>query len=81
VAQAEEHIAELLKLSVDERARAARLLLDSLNDTDVDPDAEQKRIDELVRRAHAVCDGTAELVDGDEARRRVIARLRDIRGE
>jgi hypothetical protein len=81
VAQAEEHIAELLKLSVDERARAARLLLDSLDDTDVDPDAEQKRIDELVRRAHAVRDGTAELVDGDEARRRVIARLRDIRGE
>jgi hypothetical protein len=29
VAQAEEHIAELLKLSVDERARAARLLLDT----------------------------------------------------
>lgn len=81
MAQAEEHIAELLKLSVDERARAARLLLDSLDDTDVDPDAEQKRIDELVRRAHAVRDGTAELVDGDEARRRVIARLRDIRGE
>jgi hypothetical protein len=81
VAQAEEHIAELLKLSVDERARAARLLLDSLDDTDVDPDAEQKRLDELVRRAHAVRDGTAELVDGDEARRRVIARLRDIRGE
>jgi hypothetical protein len=57
VAQAEEHIAEGLKLSVNERARAARLLLDSLDDTDVDPDAEQKRIDELVRRAHAFRDG------------------------
>lgn len=77
MARAEEHIAELLKLPVDERARAARLLLDSFDDFDADPEAERKRIDELMRRAQAVRDGKAELVDGDEARRRVMARRRE----
>lgn len=81
MARTEEHIAELLKLPVDERARVARLLLDSLDEGTPDPDAEQKRVDELVRRARAVRDGTAELVDGDEARRRVLARLRELRSE
>ena len=32
MARAEEHIRELLKLSVEERTRAARLLLDSLDE-------------------------------------------------
>jgi hypothetical protein len=32
MARAEEHIRELLKLSPDERARAARVLLDSLDE-------------------------------------------------
>lgn len=81
MARTEEHIAELLKLPVDERARVARLLLDSLDEGAPDPDAEQKRVDELVRRARAVRDGTDELVDGDEARRRVLARLRELRSE
>ena len=81
MARTEEHIAELLKLPVDERARVARLLLDSLDEGASDPDAEQKRIDELVRRARAVRDGTAELVDGDEARLRVLARLHALRSQ
>lgn len=81
MAQAEEHIAELLKLPTQERARVARVLLDSLDGEDAAPDAEQKRLDEIVRRARAVRDGTAELVDGPEALRRVRARLREVRGE
>ena len=81
MARAEEHIRELLKLPTEERANAAKLLLDSLDDEDDDPEAEALKIAELVRRANAVHDGTAELVDADEARRRVLARLRDIRRE
>ena len=68
-------------MPVGDRARVAHLLLDSLDGDEADLDAEKRRVDELVRRARAVRDGTAELVDGDEARRRVLARLREIRGE
>lgn len=81
MARTEEHIAELLKLPVDERARVARVLLDRLDEGAPNPDAERKRIDELVRRASAVRDGAAELIDGDEARRRVLARFRELRAE
>ena len=81
MARAEEHIRELLKLPIEDRAHAAKLLLDSLDDGIDDPDAESLKVAELVRRAQAVRDGTAELVDADEARRRVIARLREVRGE
>jgi hypothetical protein len=81
MARAQEHIRELLKLPTEERANAAKLLLDSLDEEDDDPEAEALKIAELVRRAKAVHDGTAELVDADEARRRVLARLRDIRRE
>ena len=70
-----------MKLSVSERARAARLLLESLDEGAADADAEQRRIDELIRRARAVQDGSAELIEADEARRRVLARLRALRGE
>ncbi|HTP28054.1 MAG TPA: addiction module protein [Anaeromyxobacteraceae bacterium] len=41
MARAEEHIRELLKLSPDERARAARVLLDSLDEGG--PSAEKLR--------------------------------------
>jgi hypothetical protein len=41
MARAEEHIRELLKLSPDERARAARVLLDSLDEANTS--AEQLR--------------------------------------
>jgi hypothetical protein len=81
MARAEEHIDELLKLPVEDRARAAKLLLDSLDEAGDDPEAEVRKVGELVRRAHAVRDGSAELIDADEARRRALARLREVRGE
>jgi len=81
MARAEEHIRELLKLSIEDRAHAAKLLLDSLDEGIDDPEAEGLKVAELIRRAQAVRDGKAELVDADEARRRVMARLREVRGE
>jgi putative addiction module component (TIGR02574 family) len=81
MARAEEHIRELLNLPVEDRARAAKLLLDSLDETPEDPEAEELRAAELTRRARAVADGGAELIDADEVRRRVAARLREIRGQ
>jgi hypothetical protein len=81
MARAEEHLRELLKLSVEDRAHAANLLLDSLDQDEQDPDAEALRAAELTRRAHAVANGTAELVDAAEVRRRVAARLREVRGQ
>jgi hypothetical protein len=81
MARAEEHIRELLKLPIEDRAYAAKLLLDSLDDGTDDPEAEGLKVAELIRRAQGVRDGSAELVDADEARRRVMARLREVRGE
>ena len=80
MARAEEHIRELLKLPLEGRAHAAKLLLDSLDDEPEDPEAEALRAAELSQRARAVVDGSAKLVDSDEVQRRVAARLRDIRG-
>jgi putative addiction module component (TIGR02574 family) len=81
IARAEQHLEELLKLPVEERAHAAKLLLDSLDDAPEDAQAEALRAAELTRRARAVSDGTAKLVDADEVRRRVAARLREVRGQ
>jgi putative addiction module component (TIGR02574 family) len=81
MATVEDHIKELLKLPVEDRAHAAKLLLDSLDDEAEDSNAEALRSAELTRRARAVGDGTAELVDADEVRRRVTARLREVRGQ
>jgi hypothetical protein len=81
MARAEEHIRELLKLPIEDRAHAAKLLLDSLDEDQDDPEAEGLKLAELVRRANAVRSGTADLCDADEARRRVMARLRELRGE
>jgi hypothetical protein len=81
MAGAEEHIQELLKFPVEDRARAAKLLLDSLDDEEQDVDTEALKVAELTRRALAVAGGTAELVDAAEVRRRVAARLREVRGQ
>lgn len=81
MATVDEHIKELLKLPVEDRAHAAKLLLDSLDDALEDPDAESLRVIELTRRARMVVDGKAELLDADEVRRRVAARLREVRGQ
>ena len=79
MAQAEEHLRELLKLPAEDRACAAKVLLDSLEEEPEDPEAEALRAAELVRRARAVADGSAELIDADEVRRRIAARLREVR--
>jgi putative addiction module component (TIGR02574 family) len=79
MAGAEEHLRELLKLPVEDRARAAKLLLDSLDEDPEDLEAEALRAAELSRRARAVVDGSAELIDADEVRRRIAARLREAR--
>ena len=81
MARAEEHLQELLKLPVEDRAHAAKLLLDSLDDGESDPDAEALRAAELTSRARAVANGTAELVDAAEVRSRVASRLREVRGQ
>jgi hypothetical protein len=80
MARVEEHIRELLKLPVEERAEAAQRLLESLDPDDADPDAELLKAAEVTRRARSVAGGAAELVDADEVRRRVAARLREVRG-
>jgi putative addiction module component (TIGR02574 family) len=79
MARAEEHLRELLKLPVEDRARAAKLLLDSLDEEPDDLEAEALRIAELSRRARAIADDSAELIDADEVRRRIAARLREAR--
>jgi putative addiction module component (TIGR02574 family) len=81
MATVDEHINELLKLPVEDRAHAAKLLLDSLDNEIEDPDAEELRAAELTRRAHSVLEGKADVVDSGEVRRRVAARLREIRGQ
>lgn len=81
MAQAEEHLRELLKLPIEDRARAAKALLDSLDEGGDDLEAEALKAAELTRRARAVAAGTAELIDAAEARRRVMARLREVRGQ
>ena len=66
---------------MEDRAHAAKLLLDSLDEAPEDLEAEALRAAELTRRARAVADGSAELIDADEIRRRVAARLREVRGQ
>ena len=46
---------------------------------DADPDADTEWLAELDRRAQAVADGTAKLIDWDEARERIAARLKSRR--
>ncbi|HET7506157.1 MAG TPA: addiction module protein [Kofleriaceae bacterium] len=75
MSSAELHIRELLKLPLADRAFAARILLDSLDDEAEDPDAEALRAVALTGRAPAVAADTAELIDADEVRQRVAARL------
>jgi putative addiction module component (TIGR02574 family) len=66
--------AEALALPPAERAELAHALLESLCD-DGDADAEAACVDELDRSAHAVADDGAKVVDWDDARQRIAARL------
>jgi len=66
---------EALALPLDERAALAKDLLLSL-DEPTDVGAEQAWADELGRRAQAVADRTATLVDWADAEKRIAARLK-----
>ena len=81
MARVEEHLAELLRLPVDERAKAARALLDSLDEDGEDAGVEQAQVTELIRRMQALQAGQVKLIDDAEARARVMARLRSVRGQ
>ena len=70
MARVEEHLAELLRLPVDERARAARALLDSLDEDGEDAGAEQAQVTELIRRMQALQAGQVKLIDDAEVRGR-----------
>ncbi len=61
--------------------RAARALLDGLDDDGEDRDAEQAQVIELIRRMKALDAGQANVIDAAEARARVLARLRSVRGQ
>lgn len=65
---------EILRLPENERAELARDLIRSL-DGEADPAAAKKWADEIERRARAVLDSTAEVIDGPEALARVRTRL------
>ena len=67
---------EVLSLPVDERAELAHVLLESLHEESAEPDAEAAWLAELDRRAQSVSDGTATLVDWNEAYERITARLK-----
>jgi putative addiction module component (TIGR02574 family) len=81
MARVEEHLAELLRLPADERARAARALLDSLDEDGEDASVEQAQVAELIRRMQALHAGQVKLINDAEARARVMARLRSVRGQ
>lgn len=69
--------AEVLKdaLALPAEARAALIgpLVDSL-DTEVDEDAEEAWREEIQRRLREIDSGTVNLIQWDEARRRLLAR-------
>jgi putative addiction module component (TIGR02574 family) len=66
---------EALALPPDERAALARELLLSL-DEPADSGAEEAWAEEIGRRAEAVANGTATLVDWNEAEKRITERLK-----
>jgi putative addiction module component (TIGR02574 family) len=72
---AEKLRSEVLSLPASERAEFAQALLESLHQED-EADAEAAWLAELDRRAQAVAERTATLVDWEDARRRISDRLK-----
>ena len=62
-----------MKLSDEERAALAGLLIDSL-DSEVDPDAEQAWSAEIKRRIDAIDRGETQLLSWSEARARIVGK-------
>lgn len=67
---------DVLALPIRERAALAKDLLLSLEDGTEEPGAEEAWIEELERRARAVSNGTATLVDWADAEKRISVRLK-----
>src|SRR3990172_1281430 len=74
MARAQDHLAALLELPLEDRAKAARTLLDSL-DEGSDDAADDAQVAELIRRVQALDAGDVALVAGADARSRGQARL------
>jgi hypothetical protein len=81
MARADDHLAELLRRPLEERARAARALLESLDEDSEDEGAERSQLAELLGRMNELDTGRVKLIDSVEARDRVMARLRSVRGQ
>lgn len=60
-----------------ERAEAARRLSEGLDSPDGDP-AKAERVAALARRVREITKGHADLIEGDLAQQRVLARLRTL---
>jgi len=71
------HLAAVLKLPPEERARIARELIASL-DEPRETETEQAWIDEIERRLQDVDAGTAQLEEWSTVRERIAARLRSL---
>jgi putative addiction module component (TIGR02574 family) len=67
-----------LELPPPERAKLARELLESLDESS-EPGVEQAWLAEVTRRAQELADGTVEPVDWSVARERISRRLRERR--
>ncbi len=70
-----------LALPRDERAKLAEDLIRRSLDEDSDAAVDAAWVNEIVRRAREVADGTVEAVDWDVARERIAQKLRERRGE
>lgn len=79
MATSEQFMPELLKLPARERARIARVLLESLDEGGANPDVDKDWAEEIARRVKSINDGTAEIHDWNEVRERVRTRLRMMR--
>ena len=76
---ADQHLNKLLELPFEERAKAARILLESLDEGPPEAGVAESQAAEIARRLRSLADGTANLHDWDEVREGVRARLRGIR--
>ena len=75
MATSEEHLRALLGADAEERVRAVRTLLESLEDEPEDLAHEDAWHAEIGRRAEGIAGGHRTTVDGDEALARVRARV------
>jgi len=83
MARAEDHLTELLRMQMPVQERAGLLgpCLTAWTTDGEDRDAEQAQVIELIRRMKALDAGQANVIDAAEARARVLARLRSVRGQ